>query len=121
MKKTLLASVIFASFGFSAQTFAAPAVVITGESCGMLTPDGFTLTTDTKQVSTSSSNGNTMLQCKTKLPDYTGGVQHYDQASTGSQCGILTNAGFFITEDWHETISDSGQATLICKYNSKKN
>jgi hypothetical protein len=121
MKKTLLASVILASFGFSAQAFATQAVVITGEACGMLTPSGFTVTSDTKKVSTNSANGNAMFQCKTDLPDYTGGVQHYDQASTGLQCGILTETGFVTTNDWHETISDSGQATLICKYNSKKN
>lgn len=121
MKKTLLASVILAVFGFSAQAFATQAVVVTDEACGMLTPNGFVLTTDTKRVATSSTNGNAMFQCKTSLPDYTGGNQHYDQASTGLQCGILTQNGFAITNDWHQTISDSGQATLICKYNSKKN
>lgn len=121
MKKTLLASVILASFGFSAQAFATQAVVITGEACGMLTPSGFTVTSDTKKVSTNSANGNAMFQCKTDLSDYTGGAQRYDQASTGLPCGILTETGFVATNDWHETISESGQATLICKYNSKKN
>lgn len=118
MKKTLIASVIFACFGFSAQAFATQAVVITGEYCGMLIPNGFTLTSDTKKVSTNSANGNAMFQCKTDLADYTGGAQRYDNASTGLYCGILTQTGFVTTNDWHETISDSGQATLICNYNS---
>ena len=120
MKKTLLASVMLATFGLSAQAFATQAVVIAGESCGMLTPNGFAVTSDTKRVATNSANGNAMFQCKTDLPDYTGGAQRYDQASTGLQCGILTETGFVATSDWHETISDSGQSTLICKYNSKK-
>ncbi len=121
MKKALLALVTLATFGLSAQAFATQAVVITDESCGMLNGDGgFIVTTDTKRVATGSPNGNTMFQCKTQLPDHDGGAYNFNFETNNIPCGIMTQTGFVATNDWHQVISSSGQATLTCKYNSKK-
>ena len=122
MKKVLLASVLLAVFGFSAQTFANSAVVIAGESCGMLAGGGgFVVTNDTKRTASPSPNGNTVFQCRTDLPGHDGGAYHFDFNTTGGAlCGVLTQDGFVTTENWKEVISSSGNAVLTCHYNSKK-
>ena len=121
MKKVLLASVILAISGFSAQALDTSAVVITDESCGMLNGGGgFILTTDTKRIATGSPNGNTMFQCRTQLPSHDGGAYNFSFETQNIACGIMTQTGFVATNDWHQVISSDGQATLTCKYNSNK-
>jgi hypothetical protein len=39
----------------------------------------------------------------------------FDFASTGARCIIEAMDGVPITEDWHETVSASGKATIVCK------
>ena len=98
---------------------AEPAVIINGEWCNV--PDGnggLTSTNDTKSITTYSNNGNAKFICKAKeVPNDTGKAVTWDAVSFGTPCAVLTNDGVVITDDWHATVSASGNATLVC--NSK--
>jgi len=103
-------------FAFTAQ--AEPAVLIDGTTCAMIDGNGgFVLTNDTKTVVTNSANSNLMFKCKAEdVINDTGSAVTYDYSTSSIPCGIITDTGFVLTEDWHETVSASGMATLICKY-----
>ncbi|MGH7948123.1 MAG: hypothetical protein ACREQF_02735 [Candidatus Binataceae bacterium] len=104
--------VIVPSFGF-----ADPAIVIKDDVCGMLDSDGnlTVLTEDSIKVGTFSNNCNATLSCKTKgVTNTTGKAVHWDFDSAGS---LPCNTGFGVTEQWHEIISKSGVAHLICHVN----
>ena len=87
------------------------AVVINDQGCGLLDGNGgFAVADSDHAVVTPSGNG--VLKCKADVtPSAAGGAAHFDFASTGLLCG--TPAG--LTDDWHETVPASGQATLTCK------
>lgn len=109
---SLLAVLFFASLAF-----ASPAVVVSSEGCNLLDGEGnFVFTTDTHRVATASANGNTNFTCKADVANNSRGAVHYDFASTGVLCGVLTQSGFVLTEDWKQNISASGKATLQCRY-----
>ena len=96
---------------------AARAVVINpAGGCGLADGNGnLVFTTDSKAVVTQNNNSNTMFQCQADVPpSASGSAARLDFASTGIFCGVYTSHGLDITEQWHETISASGQATLIC-------
>ncbi|HEX6322256.1 MAG TPA: hypothetical protein VFZ36_00915 [Vicinamibacterales bacterium] len=86
------------------------AVVIDSIGCSLFDGDGAIVGADSgRAVVTPSGNGT--LVCKVKgVANSTGSAVHYDFASTGIVCG--TPAG--ITENWHETVSASGNATIVC-------
>ena len=72
-------------------------------------------TTDTHSVQTASANNNALFKCQADVaPASSGRAVKYDFNSTGSQCGIFTQTGLQLTDKWQETVSASGQATLIC-------
>lgn len=100
---------------------AAPAVVVSGEGCGLFDGNGsIVFTTDTKRTATQSNNNNAKFTCKaTVAPSTTGHAVRYDFASTGLFCGILTSTGFQFTDQWHQTVSASGEATLTCHVTGK--
>jgi hypothetical protein len=59
----------------------------------------------------------TAVKCQAKgVPNGTGTAVNYDYASTGISCGVLSSNRFFVTQDWHETVCASGNATLTCRY-----
>jgi len=89
------------------------AIVIKDQACGLFDGDGgFEFTTDTIQVGTPSSNCNSTISCKTKgVANSTGKAVHWDFDSSG---GISCGTGFGSTTDWHEIVSKSGVAHLIC-------
>ena len=39
---------------------------------------------------------------------------HYDSSSTGLVCGVADPSAFQLTQNWMETVSASGEATLTC-------
>jgi hypothetical protein len=68
--------------------------------------------TSDHQVVTNNANGNLILKCSVKgVANDTGKAAHFDFASTGILCGTLLGA----TENWNETVSNSGNATLTCR------
>ena len=91
----------------------AAAVVINDQGCGLLDGDGNFVSADSDHtVLTQSNNGNAVLKCSVKgVANSTGKAVHYDFESTGIPCGIL---GGGVTENWEETVSASGNATLTC-------
>lgn len=87
------------------------AVVINDQGCGLLDGNGgFAVADSDHAVVTPSGNG--VLKCKADVtPPSSGQATHFDFGSTGLLCG--TPAG--VTDDWKETVSASGEATLTCK------
>jgi hypothetical protein len=124
MKKALLAAAVFTTFiaGAIPVAQADPALVINpAGGCGLLDGNGAgAFTTDTKIVATQSQNGNTTLKCQADVtPASSGKAAQFDFASTGAVCGEFDAIhGSQVTQDWKETVSASGQATLICHFKS---
>ncbi len=88
------------------------AVVVNGGQCALYDGDGGLVTVPDGKFSVTTPSGNRMLQCRaTGLNNSTGRAVHYDSASTG---GVLCNAGGTPTDDWHETVSASGNAVITC-------
>jgi hypothetical protein len=89
------------------------AVIINDAGCGLLDGNGgFALADSDHAVIT--SNGNGVLVCKASgLANDTGTAVRYNFASTGFLCGTPAGA----TQDWSETVSASGNATLSCHVN----
>jgi hypothetical protein len=115
-----LATMAVACFTGTA-AYAAPAVVINpAGGCSLFDGNGgIAVTTDTQSVSTQSANQNTMVKCQaTVTPPSYGQAAQFDAVSTNLSCGIVSPLPPFIiaTNDWKETVSASGQATLICRY-----
>lgn len=79
--------------------------------CGMIDGDGgFIAATSSDVIFTSSGNAN--FKCSIKgAANSTGSAVHYDFASTGLLCGTLNG----VTDQWKETVSANGNATLQCK------
>ena len=114
MKQAILAGVLVLA---SSSAFAAPALVVNNEGCGM--PDGngqIVFTTETHRVATQSTNGNAMFRCNAMVtPPASGQAAHFDFESTGLLCGIQTASGFEVTEDGDATISAEADARLTCR------
>jgi hypothetical protein len=91
------------------------AVVVNDLGCGLFDGNGGAVVSDeSHSVITMNKNGNGVAVCKaTVTPSSTGKTVHYNNASTGGLCE--TPAGF--TDDWQETVSADGQATVSCHVN----
>ncbi|WP_426671116.1 hypothetical protein ACPPVU_07750 [Mucilaginibacter sp. McL0603] len=112
MKKLMISfiAIIFLSVALiSWKSVADGAAVINDFGCGMFDGNGnFVFTDMSHAVVTSSGNG--MIRCEATVGNTTGQAVVY----SGFECG--TFAG--VTTQSHETVSASGQATLICHFNS---
>ena len=86
------------------------AIQARGAVCGVKDGDGaFQMSTNSHVVTTSS--GVSMHRCSVKdVPNSSKRMIRYDFSNTGMMCWTAEGP----TEDWHETVSASGQATLIC-------
>lgn len=86
------------------------AIQARGAVCGVMDGDGsFQMSTNSQVVITSS--GVSMHRCSVKdVPNSSKRMVRYDFSSTGMVCWTAEGP----TEDWHETVSASGQATLVC-------
>ena len=72
---------------------------------------GFVFASSDHQVVTNNTRGNLTLKCSVKgVANDTGKAAHFDFASTGIPCSTSLGA----TENWQETVSNSGNATLTC-------
>ena len=81
-----------------------PAVHLSGLECGMIDGDGNFVLATGDAVVTSSGNGN--LKCQAQVPNSTGKAVVYSGFPCGTPTGVDNNG--------HETVSASGQATLVC-------
>ena len=109
---TAVAAVSFLLISWSAsKTTGNGAIHISGFSCGMLDGDGGgELASGSSVVITPSGNAN--FKCSADgVANSTGSAVKWNNANTGLLCG--TTVG--LTDQWHETVSASGNATLQCK------
>jgi hypothetical protein len=115
-KKTLiggLLAVAFALLLFAPMVARAdPAVVIKDFICVLIDGDGdFVIGTGTISVTTSSGVSNYVCKASGVAND-TGSAVKWNFDDTGLLCGTELGA----TDDWSETVSASGNATLTCKF-----
>jgi hypothetical protein len=96
------------------------AVVIRDGGCALL--DGLgNLVTSRRSNKVGTHSGTAKFSCHAKVrPSPTGRAVHYDgdhhpDLPEESPCGIELPEGLFLTNDWHETVSASGMATLVCR------
>ena len=93
------------------------AVVINGGGCTVRDSSGAdVLATDVHKTITNNKNGNVTLRCQAKdVPNDTGKAVLWDFNNTGGRkCGIDVNGSFVMTDDWQETLSADGRATIVC-------
>jgi hypothetical protein len=94
-------------------------MVIRDGSCTMLDGNGDTVVASNVQTTaTLSENGNVTFKCSVKEAENDSGrAVRFDFASTGFTCQVpaVPFGGCVTTENWHETVSKSGNATLICR------
>ena len=109
---TAVAAVSFLLISWSAsKTSYSPAIHIDGFSCGMLDGNGGGITADASSVVITSS-GNVNFKCSVSgVANSTGSAVQWNFDNTGLLCG--TTVG--VTDQWKETVSASGNATLSCK------
>ena len=88
------------------------AVQVKGSMCGVMDGDGsFHLSTNSQAVT--NSGGVSMHRCTAHgVPNSSRRMIRWDYENTGMMCWTTDGP----TTDWHETVSASGQATLICKH-----
>ena len=108
---TAVAAVSFLLISWSAsKTTDNRAIHIDLATCGILNGDGGFALASGNVVITSSGNAN--LKCSTTgVANSTGSAVNWNNANTGLLCGTTAGA----TDQWHETVSASGNATLQCK------
>ncbi len=70
-------------------------------------------------VSANSSNGNVMHTCSADVtPPDSGRSAIFNIDNTGLWCGLDDGSGgnAAITEDWHQVVSRSGKAKMVCHF-----
>ena len=110
----------------AASTAFAQAVVIDpAGNCILLDGNGrLVLTTDIQIVATQSQNGNTLLRCRAQgVANSTGRGQAFDINNNPLGpllCIIISPLPPFVIfdDDWHITVSASGNARLTCHNNA---
>lgn len=87
------------------------AVVIKDAACTVFDGNGSLVPGDGAIV-VGTHGGTTTVKCSVKgVANDTGKAVTFNFEKTGVSC----NAAGTPTEDWHETVSKSGNATLVCK------
>jgi hypothetical protein len=83
--------------------------VLDGDGAGFVT-------NDTKSTTANARNGVAIMKCQARgVPNSTGTAVNCDYASTGMPCSVPSSNRAFVTRDWHETVSASGNAALTCR------
>ncbi len=97
---------------FAAGTASADgAIVIKDSTCGLLDGNGAPTLADLSHAVITPS-GNNVLKCSaTVTAPASGQAAHFDFTTFASPCETPSGT----TNDWMETVSASGQATLTCK------
>ena len=102
--------------------FAESADVIIGDtSCTLATESGVFVNGERHKVTSNSENGNISITCSRDFePTSTGRSVIFNFDNTNAKCGVkdeVTNETYY-TDDWHQIISRSGQAKLVCNYHN---
>jgi hypothetical protein len=82
--------------------------------CGMADGDGNFFTTSLTKLTFDFVNGTVTFVCKAQPVDNSTGhavLYNFDNTE-GSLCGI---PDYGETDNWHETVSKTGKATLVCE------
>ena len=116
MKKLIVPFIVLFAVGValvswrSQSTAKDPAVVINDGFCLLFDGDGALVLAEGSHA-VITSNGNGKLTCKAKnVANSTGQAVIYNAENTGLPCG--TSLG--LTDDWHNTVSASGNSSLQC-------
>ncbi len=122
IKSSLLVLALTAAFAGNALAETSAAVVIRDGGCGLYDGNGIMVfTTNTQTVATNSANANATLICKADVnPPANGKAAKYSPENAAEVCVIGSTAGWFVTNDYHETVSAKGKATLVCHYKSSE-
>jgi len=101
------------------------AIVINGLGCGLFDGNGGIAFSDATHIVV-TDNGHGLITCKASVdPSSTGHAVKYD-ANNNPLNSIQTcevdrstypYTPYFITTDWHETVSADGQAIMVCHGN----
>ena len=114
MRKVLRVIVGAVALAAAVSVSAAPArnaVVVHDGACGLFDGAGNIVPVLDGRFSVTNNSGR-MVQCRASdVPNSTGQALHFDRESTGVPC----NAGGTLTDDWHQTLSASGQAVITCR------
>ena len=91
----------------------AGAMVVLDAPCGVVLPDGGSVTAQGHVVVTNFDDGCSVVTCHMRLPVpyWPRRAMRLDYGSTGVLCGAGRNS----TVDWQETITAAGMATLVCR------
>ena len=93
------------------------ALQVKDQACGVLDGDGH-VALGADSMTVVSGGGMTMFKCSVKgVSNSQGKTVHWDHANTSMMCGTLGGP----TNDWHETVSASGNATLTCRTKNNQN
>jgi hypothetical protein len=117
MKKRIICTATVLALSIST-AYADPAVIINvdGPACTLFDGNGALVTGNHfRVVATQSKNGNATVRCEGDVtPASGGGAATFDFGSTGVSCVFGTPFGPRITQDWHETVSASGNGKITC-------
>jgi hypothetical protein len=115
MKALLGSVVVFAGMTFGVSIANANPSIFPG---GCVLSDGngnFGTATGARTHIVCTPSGNINAFCKADVtPPSSGTAAHFDFSSTNDFCGIVCPTGNVTTNDWKETVSASGEATLQC-------
>jgi hypothetical protein len=91
----------------------AGALVVLDAPCGVVLPDGGSMTAPGHVVVTNFDDGCSIVTCHMRLPVayWPRRAMQLDYGSTGVQCGAGRNS----TVNWQETITAAGMVTLVCR------
>jgi hypothetical protein len=90
----------------------AGAVVAKDDMCGLFDGDGG-IVMGASSIQVTNAGGVAIVKCSVKnVANSTGRAVHYNFATTNMPCGTVNGS----TEDWHETVSANGNATLTCRF-----
>jgi hypothetical protein len=99
------------TFLYAPTDAASKSVLAKNGTCAVFDGDGG-IASGGDSVVIMNPSGNAMVKCSVKgVPNSSRRTVHFDHENTGAMCG--TAAG--MTDDWHETISAYGNATLTCR------
>ena len=95
------------------------AIVINDFGCGLFDGNGIATSVDSSHVVITPS-GNASMTCQgTVTPPQGGTAVQFDESNKPVPCGIFTGGTPLATDNWQETVSADGQATLTCHYNAQ--
>jgi hypothetical protein len=116
MKALLGSVVVFAGMTFGVSIANANPVIFPG-GCVLFDGNGVLgMATGARTHIVCTPSGNVNAFCKADVtPSKSGTAAHFDFSSTNNFCTIVCPTGPEKTNDWKETVSASGEATLQCK------